>query len=197
MGPPLCHWTQGLGVKCRGKNGDPFRAYPKHPPHTGTSDIFSSLGPLSMKPCQLLWGACKAAIDGIWQQTAMPSSLKHCHASGWNNFVEPCGFLSSHSFGFQVRVLEKKMKKLGHLKTFQKWSFCATRECKKAECVYPLPRGCWHNREGTLSLFLFDWNTSRKAVERDGNQLFFHLPYYWVVVLQLPFLLSDLKQSFS
>lgn len=26
--------------------------------------------------------------------------------------------------------------------------------------------------------FFFDWNTSRKAVERDGNQLFFHSPYY-------------------
>lgn len=186
-------------VKCRGKNGDPSKACPDSPFLHRHFRHFSPHGPWSMKLCHgFSEEHAQLPFSDIWQEAIMQISLKRCHVRGWNNFIEPCGFLSSHSLGLHVRGLgEKKMKKLGHPKTFQKWSRCATRECKTGECLYPLPCGCWHHREHTLSLSLFDWNTSRKAVERDGNQLFFHLPYYWAVVPLLPFLLSeDLRWSF-
>lgn len=47
-------------------------------------------------------------FNDIWQEAIMQIFLKRCHVRGWNNFIEPCGFLSSHSLGLQVRVLEKK-----------------------------------------------------------------------------------------
>lgn len=131
--------------------------------------FFSSRGPWSMKLCHgFSEEHAQLPFKDIWQETIRQISLKRCHVHGWNDFIEPCGFLGWHRLGLQVRVLEKK--KLGHPKTFQKWSCCATRECKTGECVYPFPVvvGTIENRH-SLFLFLTGTHQGKQLRETETN----------------------------
>lgn len=108
IGAPLCHWTQVSSV------GAKMGILPKPaltpPSYTGTSDIFSSRGPWSMKLCLswLLWGACTAAIQWHLTRNQNADFLKTLSCS-W--MKQSHWTLSSHSLALQVRVLEGKKKK--------------------------------------------------------------------------------------
>lgn len=88
IGAPLCHWTQVSIV------GAKMGILPKPaltpPSYTGTSDIFSSRGPWSMKLCHgFSEEHAQLPFNDIWQETKMQISLKRCHVRGWNNLIEP------------------------------------------------------------------------------------------------------------